>query len=326
MYLTFYGLCEPPFELTPNPRFLFVTPRHREALANLHYGLSSAKPITLLVGEAGSGKTTLLRAVLESQSCRSIRCVYLSNPVLTRAEFVHLLARQFGLSQRASESKSIFLGELEPALLDRRARGETTALVVDEAQSLPSEILEEIRLLANFETTRERLLPVVLAGQPELATRLNDPSLRQLKQRIALRCELVPFTVDETAAYIAARVRVAGGDAATLFTREAVRAVHDYSHGIPRTISVICDNALVGGFALSRRPVDRDIVLEVCGDFDLGPARRASEDSKPARPDPSLRSDIVRPEPASAVPFEPESKPVVVKPKRGGLTVLGLAR
>jgi general secretion pathway protein A len=269
MYQSFFGLREAPFELTPNPKFLFFTARHREALGNLQYGLSSAKAVTVLIGEAGTGKTTLLRAAFESERCRHVRSVYLHNPALTRAEFVQMLAHQFGLSPAAAESKATLLGELEAALRERRERGEVTALVVDEAQSLSAELLEEIRLLANIETATQKLLPLVLAGQPELADRLNEPGLRQLKQRVALRCEVIPFELPETAAYIATRIRTAGGDASRLFSREAVMLIHECSHGIARTISVMCDNALTSGMALGRRPIDREIVLEVCRDFDL---------------------------------------------------------
>jgi general secretion pathway protein A len=141
--------------------------------------------------------------------------------------------------------------------------------VIDEAQSLPHELLEEVRLLSNLETASEKLLPVVLAGQPELADRLNEGSLRQLKQRVALRCALQPLDLKETAAYIAKRLRIAGGDGASIFTAEAVRAIHRHSRGIPRSISVVCDNSLVSGFALDRRPVDADIVEDVARDFDL---------------------------------------------------------
>jgi general secretion pathway protein A len=269
MYQRFYGLRELPFELTPNPTFLFLSARHREALSNLEYGLSTAKPVTVLIGEAGTGKTTLLRAALESERCRRVRCVYLNNPALTRDEFVETLARRFDLGSAAARSKAVLLAELERVLRDRRTAGEITALVVDEAQSLSIELLEEVRLLANIETATEKLLPLVLAGQPELAERLNDPALRQLKQRVALRCEITPFDLQETAAYIATRVRTAGGEASRLFTREAVTLIHEFSHGIPRMISVICDNALVSGMALGRQPVDRGIVMEVSGDFDL---------------------------------------------------------
>lgn len=276
MYLRFYGLREPPFELTPNPKYLFLTPKHREALSNLQYGLFSAKPITLLIGDAGTGKTTLLRAALESERCRHITCVYLNNPALTRAEFVELLASRFGLGPRAAESKAALLEELERVLLDRRARGEIMALVVDEAQSLGDALLEEIRLLANIETATDKLLPVVLAGQPELRDRLNETGLRQLKQRVALRCEIAPFTVEETAAYMATRLKIAGAEAARLFTREAVMLIHEQSRGIPRTINVICDNALLTGLGLGRRPIDREIVREVVRDFDLEGARQSS--------------------------------------------------
>lgn len=269
MYQSYYGLRELPFELTPNPKYLFLTTQHREALSNLQYGLFSAKAVTVLIGEAGTGKTTLLRAALASERCQNVRCVYINNPALTRDEFVETLARRFQLSQEASRSKAALLAELERVLRDRRSQGEISALVVDEAQRLSSELLEEVRLLANIETDTEKLLPLVLAGQPELGDRLNDPGLRQLKQRVALRCEIAPFELPETAAYIASRIRTAGGEAARLFTREAVMLIHDRSRGIPRTVGVMCDNALLSGMALGRRPVDREIVLEVARDFDL---------------------------------------------------------
>ena len=178
-----------------------------------------------------------------------------------------MLASRFGLSADAAGSKAVLLDELERVLRERRDRGEITALVVDEAQSLSTELLEEIRLLANIETSNEKLLPLVLAGQPELSARLEEPGLRQLKQRVALRCQIAPFELSETAAYIASRVRTAGGVPSRLFTREGVSLIHEYSSGIPRTVSVICDNALVSGMALERQPVDRAIVLEVCRDF-----------------------------------------------------------
>jgi len=269
MYERFYGLRELPFELTPNPKYLYLPPKHREALSNLEYGLFGAKALTVLVGEAGTGKTTLLHAALESERCTGVRCVYLNNPALTRAEFISMLATRFGLSAEASQSKTVLLEELERALRERRNRGEITALVVDEAQTLSTELLEEVRLLANIETVDEKLLPLVLAGQPELTARLEDPALRQLKQRVALRCEIEPFHVSETAAYIATRIRIAGGVPSKLFTREGVSLIHEHSGGIPRIISVICDNALVSGMAMERQPVDGSVVLEVCRDFHL---------------------------------------------------------
>jgi len=192
MYESFYGLRERPFELTSNLKYLFYTPQHREALANLEYGLASAKAITVVTGEAGIGKTTILRAALQSPRCRQIKPVVLDNPRLSRDEFIRLLALKLKLGAAAAESKAGLLDVLEPELRARRARNEMTALIVDEAQSLSHDLLEELRLLANIETPSEKLLPLVLVGQPELADHLNDPGLRQLKQRVALRCARSP--------------------------------------------------------------------------------------------------------------------------------------
>jgi general secretion pathway protein A len=269
MYQKFFGLRDLPFELTSNPKFLFFSAQHREALANLEYGLSSAKAVTVVVGEAGTGKTTLLRAALESERCRRVKAIVLDNPTLTREEFIEILAARFQLGPAAAGSKAALLEALEAELRARRARDEITALIVDEAQSLSNELLEEVRLLANIETPTEKLLPLVLAGQPELASRLNESALRQLKQRVALRCEVAPLDLGDTAAYIVSRIRTAGGNTTKLFTREAVTLIHEFSRGIPRVINVMCDNALISGFALKRQPVDRDIVAEVCRDFDL---------------------------------------------------------
>jgi general secretion pathway protein A len=273
MYQSFYGLRELPFELTPNSEFLFLPPGHLEAFSNLEYGLSSAKSLTLLLGEAGTGKTTLLRAALESERCRNVRCVYMNNPTLTMDDFVRTLAAGFELGPAVGESKAFFIESLVRMLRERRSRGEITALIVDEAQSLSNALLEEIRLLTNIESTLEKLLPLVLAGQPELGNRLEDPALRQLKQRVTLRCELAPFELNHTAAYITSRITTAGGVAPWLFTLEAVKVIHEYSGGILRTINVICDNALLTGLALGRQPVDQAIVREVCSDLRLRPAK-----------------------------------------------------
>jgi type II secretory pathway predicted ATPase ExeA len=281
MYESFFGLRERPFDLTPNPQYLVLTDVHREALSNLDYGINSRKGITLLLGEAGSGKTTVIRAAVDRQPAR-VHCVHLNNPALSREEFVEMLAGRFGFSEAARTSKAALLMELETFLKSRRSFGETTVLIVDEAQALPSELLEEIRLLANIETDKEKLLLLVLAGQPELAERLNEQGLRQLKQRIALRCELRPLTLQETAAYIAGRIKAAGGVGAQVFTLEAVTKIFERSRGIPRVISVIADNALVGAFARGQRPVKSQIVLEVCKDFDFTGADRPEEHGFPS--------------------------------------------
>lgn len=307
MYEQYYGLRERPFDLSPNPRFLFLSKGHREALVHLRYGLTGRPGLTVLVGEAGTGKTTLVRAALQTIGGGESTVVHLSNPTLTRSEFFEYLASGFGFGPGAASSKTVFLRELERGLA-RQINGAVLALVVDEAQSLPHELLEEVRLLTNTEVSNGRSMAVALVGQPELATRLADPRLRQLKQRIALRCELRQLDLGETAAYIAARVRVAGGAPETLFTRDAVATIHDYSKGLPRTISVICDNALVNGFALDAKPVGRSVVLEVCRDFDLGkvppPALDPPDDGATAERRARVPAAPVSPEtPASEPPL-----------------------
>jgi general secretion pathway protein A len=215
------------------------------------------------------------------------------------------MALRFELSDKAQSSKTSLLLELEHVLRQRDEVGESTVLLVDEAQSLPRDILEEIRLLANIETNDRKLLSVIMAGQPELTSLLNNVELRQLKQRVALRCELRALTLQETAGYIAGRIRSAGGVGAQVFTREAVTLIHERSRGIPRTISVIADNALLTGFAVAQRPVNSATVHEVCEDFDLGGGgadRQASTPSiegDPPRPDESML--LIKP---PAMPFE----------------------
>ena len=327
MYQRFYGLRVLPFELTSDPRMLVLTPRHREALGNLRYGLSTAKAVTVLIGEAGTGKTTLLRAALQSEDCRHVRCVYLHNPTLTRGEFFEVLSRELDLGSQAAESKATLLMELERGLRERRAAGEVVALVVDEAQSLGYELLEEIRLLANIETPTAKLLPLVLAGQPEFAARLNDPALRQLKQRVALRCEITALTLPETAEYIASRIRAAGGEGSRLFTREAVMLVHEHAKGIPRTISVICDNALVTGMALGRQPVDSGMVLEVCRDFDLSAAQGTTV-RPPVAGVVEREPTSIQTEQTATVVRQTSNQPEAANARRRptGLTLLGLSR
>jgi general secretion pathway protein A len=219
----------------------------------------------------------VIRTAIERQPTR-VWCVHIPNPALTRDEFVEMLATKFELSDQARVSKATLLYELEALLLQRRAAGETTVLIIDEGQSLPHDLLEEVRLLANIETNEEKLLSVIIAGQPELSERLNDDSLRQLKQRVALRCELGVLSLTETAAYLAGRIRAAGGVGAQVFTREAVTLIHERSNGIPRTINVLADNALLSAFAVNERPVTRQTVLDVCQDFDLQDAADATSD------------------------------------------------
>ena len=318
MYESFFGLRERPFDLTPNPRFLVLTESHSEVLSNLEYGIASRKGVTVLVGEAGSGKTTLIRTAIQRQPAR-VHTVHLSNPTLSRHEFMEMLATRFGLSHAATKSKATMLAELEALLRARREAEESTVLIVDEAHSLPLDLLEEIRLLANIETDDQKLLMVILAGQPELAERLNERGLRQFKQRVALRCELKALTPEEAAGYIAGRIRTAGGTGADVFTREAVILIHQFARGIPRTMSVIADNALLGGFAAGARPVGADIVRDVCRDFDLtsdgaaGERRVAGIPSTFGSFDPSPAAPAFAPAPAPAPP-SPLRPPVPAVP------------
>ena len=295
MYERFYGLQERPFDLSPNPRFLCFTAQHRGALAHLEYGLAGRPGVTVLVGEAGTGKTTLVRKALQA-SHDSSTIVHRTNPTLTRAEFFEDLAHSFGFSAEAGRSKIPFLRELEDAL--NNEMGPRLALVVDEAQSVPYELLEEIRLLTNAESISGRSIAVVLAGQPELGRRLDEARLRQLKQRVVLRCELTPLSLKDTAAYIHARVRTAGGEATQLFTRDAVVAIHQHSNGIPRVISVICDNALVNGFAADQKPVGANTVHEVCKSLAL-------PFNEPHPVAAAVPAPVRVPEPVAAAPHAP---------------------
>jgi general secretion pathway protein A len=306
LYGEFYGLQEPPFDLSPNPRFLFLSTRQREALSNLHYAMAGAKGFTLILGEAGTGKTTLVRTALSQLGDTPSRYVLISNPTLTKGEFYELLAREFGLSENAAPSKTRFLLELQQQVEARFVAGGLTGLIVDEAQSMPHELLEEIRLLGNIETATTKLLNIVLCGQAELSDRLNDPSLRQLKQRIALRCELRPLSLEETAAYISGRLRIAGGSPANILTRETVMAIHEAAAGIPRTINVLCDNTLLGGFAAQVKPITMQIVEEVCRDFDLP---RTWDEPAPLARSPMPRAGITAPSPPAPSHQAPAERP-----------------
>jgi general secretion pathway protein A len=294
MYEKFYGFRERPFELGADTRFLFLPEPHREALSNLKYGISSRKGVTVLTGEVGTGKTTLIRAAIAQADAQSL-CVHLTNPRLTRTEFFEFLAAGFKLDAPAGSSKVSCLATLEERLIARLNRGEHSTLIVDEVQTVSDDVLEEVRLLTNMELgDGTRLLSVILVGQPEFGVRLNGYALRHLKQRVALRCELRALTLLETAGLIATRIRIAGGLAVSVFTREAVQIIHEASGGIPRVISVLCDNALVTGFATGERPVGSRIVQDVCRDFHI-----ECRDDVESEASPSAAADLIHPEEAS---------------------------
>ena len=269
MYEQFFGLRERPFDLLPNPRFLYLADGHKEARANIRYSLLEPRGVTLITGDAGTGKTTLVMAVLTETDSRSVRIVHVNNPTLTRQEFYETLTTGFGLGPMTDWSKPKFLTLLRDRLEADRSANIVWAVLLDEAQSLPDELLEEVRLLSNLETPTYKLLSVILIGQPELASRLNRADLRQLKQRIALRYHIRPLNLMEAASYIVTRLVTAGGTPVAVFTRDAVKTIYWASGGIPRTISVLCDNALLAGFAKGQKPVSVRLVEEVCRDFDL---------------------------------------------------------
>jgi general secretion pathway protein A len=308
MYESYYGLTERPFDLTPNPRFLFMTAGHQEALTTIQYAISGRKGLTLLLGPAGTGKTTLVHAAIQQQQGDKARTVYLGNPTLTREEFYEFLAHELGLSPEAAASKAQFLRELRADLARTHAAGIVTALIIDEAQSMSDGLFEELRLLENLETPSQKLMPVVLVGQPELATRLREPVLTPLRQRVALRATLQPLSHAEAAAYIADRIRTAGGEIARVFTPEAVRAISESSGGTPRIISVLCDNSLVNGFALDQRPIGPNVVAEVARDFDLPIPRTSAAAVAAARPAaPAQATSLLGPQASSMPVAQPTS-------------------
>jgi general secretion pathway protein A len=271
MYLEFYDLKELPFALTPDPRFIYFTPSHTEAMANLHYGIESGKGLIVVTGEVGTGKTTILRWMMNRLD-RTVLVAYLFNPRMTVAEFYQYISSPKLLDVPRWESKSELLLRLGDVLDSRHSRGLRTVLVIDEAHGLSPSVLEEIRLLSNFESDSAKQLQIVLTGQPELRDVLNQPELRQLKQRVALRCEVKALPdIEETERYIASRLLAAGAERTDIFTTGAVDLIFRCSEGIPRQINNICDNALLAGFAAGAEVVGRDFVEEVADTFDLLP-------------------------------------------------------
>lgn len=269
MYKEFYGLKEYPFALTPDPRFIYFTPSHTEAMANLHYGVESGKGLIVVTGEVGTGKTTILRWMMQRLD-RSVLVAYIFNPRLTVPEFYQHIATL--LEIKDWENKSDLLLALGRTLDSRHSRGLRTVLIVDEAHRLSETVLEEIRLLSNFESNTAKQLQIVLAGQPELRDLLNSPSLRQLKQRVALRCQIKPMpNIEETENYIRTRLLAAGAENTDIFSPGAIDYIFRCSEGIPRQINNLCDNALLAGFAAEQPIITRAIIEEVAETFDLLP-------------------------------------------------------
>src|SRR5271155_2578051 len=271
MYKAFYNLKRNPFEIAPDPSFLFATGRHNEALAALYYGVRRHKGFVVLTGEVGTGKTLLLRCLLQSlRQSKDVAYAYIFNGRLSPVEFLQYIVSDLGLPG-TSKNKGELLLQIAHYVISRSQKHLTTVLVVDEAHHLSSEILEEIRLLTNLETADQKLLQILLVGQPELDEKLDSVDLRQLKQRIALRSHLAPLDLNETKGYIERRLQLAGSpDPSALFPQETVAVIHRHSRGIPRLINTICENALVAGYARQASSVTPDVIDAIAADFRLG--------------------------------------------------------
>jgi general secretion pathway protein A len=254
VYLDYYGLTEPPFDITPNPRFLFYSAKHREAFNHLLYGIRERKGFVQLTGEVGAGKTTLCRAMLEQLEGNFATALIL-NPVMSANELMKAIAMEYGLPVNGLDRLDT-LGVINQFLLQQVERGQDTVLIIDEAQDLTDELLEQVRLLSNLETDNRKLLQIVLMGQPELRDRLNNPRLRQLRQRITVRYHLPPLNRYEVNNYIQHRLEVAGAKGVPYFTQPALWRVYRYSQGIPRLLNAICDKALLAGFVSQRERID----------------------------------------------------------------------
>jgi len=263
VYTKFYGLEEKPFEITPDPKFLYLSDNYKEALAHLVYAVRERKGFTVVTGEVGTGKTTLVQTLL-SRLDGEVRTAYVFNPKLGATDFLHYICEDLGLKGQA-KSKGQCIAELHNFLMACYARNENVVLIIDEAHTLDPKLLEEVRLLTNLETPKSKLLQVILMGQPELDEVLNRPQFRQLKQRVSLRFHMQPLDQGGTERYIRKRLEMAGAVNADLFTPKAVGAIYRYSKGIPRLINILCDNALLAGYAADQRVIQKSVIQEVIG-------------------------------------------------------------
>lgn len=274
MYKGFYGFTKYPFDITPDPNFFCETSRHNEVLASLYHGVQRRKGFVVATGEVGTGKTLLARCLFALLNRDHVSFAYVFNPLLSPIEFLQYSLSDLGL-RSPGKSKVELLSDLNQFLIRRFRQGSTAVLVVDEAQLLSWELLEEIRLLTNLEAGHQKLLQIVLIGQPELERKIDAPELRQLKQRIALRCRLNPLSESETKKYITHRLSLAGagGRAGTIFPASTMALIYEYSSGTPRLINVICENALITGFAAKQSSIGPELVEEVAGDLCLPPMK-----------------------------------------------------
>ena len=269
LYQTHFGLCQAPFNITPDPSFLYLSASHREGLAQLSYGIRARKGFVVLTGEVGTGKTTLIHALLNDLN-GSAQTALIFSTIVSPADLLRSVCEEFGLIEPKRPLQEIhdYLVSLNEFLLESYRKGENCALIIDEAQNLSAEVLESIRLLSNFETSKDKLLQILLLGQPELAVRLNSPELRQLKQRVMLRHHLRALSLQECCEYVANRLKVAGAER-TIFTPNALESIYSYSSGIPRIVNVLCDNALLTCYALGKKEIDTGIIREVADDLNI---------------------------------------------------------
>jgi general secretion pathway protein A len=274
MYLTFYGLRDQPFNTTSDPRFLYLTPGHREALAQLLYGVEQSKGFIVLTGEVGTGKTTLLHTLRQRLDGKT-EVAFIFNPKLPFDGILEYMLEDFGIAKTA-DSQAQRLFALNNFLIERQRAGQNTVLIIDEAQNLDPSTLEQVRLLSNFEIPTAKLLQILLVGQPELRVKLELPELRQLKQRIGLRCTIPTLTAEETRDYIRHRLRIADAPDVGLFTDGAVSRIVAYAGGNPRLVNIVCDHCLLIGYADQKRKIGRDIVEQAIEYLEEGqrPRRR----------------------------------------------------
>jgi general secretion pathway protein A len=270
MYKQFYGLSKNPFEINPDPTFFYPTPLHDEAWANLLYGINKRKGFVVLTGEVGTGKTLLIQCLMQWLNKSQIAFSHIFNPRLSVLEFLQYVTADFGL-QFLEKNKSALLIQLNQYLIGCYRKGSTAVLIVDEAQLLEWDVLEEIRLLTNLETPQQKLLQILLVGQPELERKLDSASLRQIKQRIALRCRLEPLSETQTASYIYRRLEIAGAKSSwkDIFLEPALALIFRHSKGLPRLVNTICESALITGYARQQRSIAPEIIDQVAVDCRL---------------------------------------------------------
>lgn len=280
MYKSFFGLKENPFNANPDPRYLYYTKEIEEALSGLQYGVQNRKGFITLTGEVGTGKTTLVNRLLDWLHNQRVRTAFLFNSRMNSSQLLDFILAEFGIVCE-SRSKSQQLMKLNSWLLDRYRAGETAVVIIDEAQNLTYPVLEEIRLLTNLETSTEKLLQIVLSGQPELEERLKLPEVRQLRQRIMLRCKTTPLTKEQVSDYMMERLRIAGAGTEPIFSRPAIEAVHKYSVGIPRVINLLCEHSLINAYVEQQRPISAKIVEDVAHEFQLDEVAPIAGVSKP---------------------------------------------